>query len=140
MFIKYIYKYILSALERLADGLVLPPSPSNHTPHSLTPPLHASYIYDRQAEQRYTSTFTKRLTSWEKSASSPDEVKIHTHVTELSFDTVLTEDSGKGKYHFYCHSDNMSIILCLVYCDILYCTVLCCVLGTVYLIYLYCIT
>ena len=98
------------------------------------------YIYDRQAGQIYTSTFNKRHTSWEKSASSPGEVKIHTHVTELSFDTVPTEDSGKSKYHFYCCSDNMSTILCLVYCDILYCTVLCCVLGTVYLMYLYCVT
>ena len=54
-----VYKCVLSALGRLADGPAQPISPSNRTPIFGSTLTRSIYIYDRQAEQR-------RHALWEK--------------------------------------------------------------------------
>ena len=101
VFIKYIYKYVISALGDQPTASALPPSPSNHTHPSLTlPPTRGLYKW-KAKQSKETLYLLQRHSSWERSAPSPNEVKIHPHVTdaELSLDTVPTYDGANVFYY-----------------------------------------
>ena len=90
------YKYILSALGRLAIGPALPLPPSNHTPIPWLHPLHVAHIYttSKQSTDTLSSMATRflgeigRLSQWSQS--------LHPKDTELSFVTAQTEESANG--------------------------------------------
>ena len=78
------YKYVLSAFGCLAVGPALPLSPSNHTPIPWLHP-HTRHIYTTTEQGIVTHYLQWRHASWEKSATSPNEVKIFTQKHQAEF-------------------------------------------------------
>ena len=79
----------------LADGLVLPLSPSKHTPIFDSTPKRGPYIYDRQAEHRHT-IFNKDTLPGRNRPNLPMKSKYTPKDTELCFVTAQTEESANG--------------------------------------------
>ena len=84
MFITYIYKSVISALGDRPTASSLPPSPSNHTPPSLTPPSTCDYISESQAEPRDTQTSITLHLAMELGPFLRTSKKFNPQNTELS--------------------------------------------------------